>query len=110
MCAVHPPADVRANRRYINVSGNTCVPWSMLGSKFGWLHECTIVMLAWLWSLVKALPECIIEECTPRFDWEAFQDLLSKWYVVQSLVYSPCQMGIPVKRQRRYTICIRKDT
>ena len=108
-CQVHPPPEVRGTRLYINVSGNTCTPWSTMGSRMGWLHESSIVLLAWLWSLVESRPELIVNECTHRFDVEAFESLLSKWYVVQSCVYSPHHLGVPAKRHRRYTLCVRKD-
>ena len=56
-CPLHPPPAVRRDKRYMTVLGNTCIPWSMMGSKFGWLHECTLVFMAWLRDVLEALPE-----------------------------------------------------
>lgn len=108
-CDLHPSATDRANRRYINLSGNTCIPWSTMGQKMGWLHEATISMLSWLWSLVSAKVDIIVNECTPRFDITAVAELVSDSYIMKTCVFGPDSLGIPVRRTRRYSIFIRKD-
>jgi site-specific DNA-cytosine methylase len=108
-CPLHPPPEARAAKRYINIAGNTCVPWSLMGSREGWLHECTLVFLAWVRDIAAAEPQCIIQECTPSFDTEAFAALIGDKYLVKSIVFSPLDLGIPTRRTRQYSLCIRKD-
>ena len=108
-CPVHPPSADREGRRYINLSGSTCVPWSSMGTKLGWLHSCTIVFLVWLADLVRASPDIIVDECTRNFDQAAMERLLADTYTAQSLTFSPTNMGLPTRRMRKYTIFVRKD-
>lgn len=38
-CAIHPPKDIRGSRHYMNIGGNVCLPWSLLGTGSGWLSD-----------------------------------------------------------------------
>ena len=109
LCPVHPaPAD-RRDSLYMLIVGNTCTPWSQMGKRLGWLHECTAVYLCFLQDALRAAPEFIISECTPSFDHELMEELTGGMYVTQSMVFSPVDLGLPARRRRRYTISIRKD-
>ena len=56
-CDVHPSESDRAGRRYLIAGGNTCISWSTLGQRMGWLHLATAVFLVWLRDLLNARPE-----------------------------------------------------
>ena len=52
----------------------------------------------------------IVHECVPGFDVNVIDAGLNSQglcYHVQSLVFSPEEEGVPIKRQRRYTLCLR---
>ena len=108
-CKVHPSSEERAGRRYMNASGNVCVPWSSLGSRMGWLHEATLVFLVWLKDIIEALPDVVAQECVCNFDSELMNELIQDKYLQQSCTTCPSMFGLPVHRRRKYSICIRKD-
>lgn len=44
-CDVHPTEEERQGAMYVVAGGNTCVAWSRMGARDGWLHESSIVLL-----------------------------------------------------------------
>jgi hypothetical protein len=54
--------------------------------------------------------DIIIHECVPGFDPSILQQCLHPLYTVQSLVWNAADEGLPIRRERRYTICIRKGS
>lgn len=52
--------------------------------------------------------DIIVHECVPNFDPSVLQACLSDLYYVFSIVWNACDEGLPIRRERRYTICIRK--
>ena len=108
-CLAHPPPAVRSARKYMNCSGNICVPWSALGNRLGWLHQATLPFLCWLRDLVKQEPDVIVQECTANFDGQFYASLIDHSYAVKFVRFSPVQLGLPVRRLRMYSIAVRKD-
>lgn len=109
-CLVHPPPADRDSSTYVVVMGNTCLPWSAMGSRKGWLHDATLPYMVALRDAVLGGAVVIIKECSPDFDWEWSACVLNNLYCVMSVVFSPLHLGLPVRRSRRYTICIRRDS
>ena len=62
LCDVHPPRSVQRGRKYINIAGTMCVPWSM-GRMNNWLHECTQVFMTFLTSVNNFLPRVFSSDC-----------------------------------------------
>lgn len=113
-CPAYPSLADVDGKFYIAVAGNTCVPWSQRGKNMNWLHEASIPFLAWILGLLQAeaLPVVIVQECTPLFDVDMFREVLNGGqanYSVQTVVFSPEQLGIPVRRTRQYCVCWRQD-
>ncbi len=108
-CRTHPTPKMRRDKRYVVVGGNICTSWSILGSRFGWLHFATIVYLVFLRDVKAAKAEVIIGECAVNFDHKKTEEFLEDMYVTQSFVHSPTQLGLPTRRAKKYTISLRKD-
>ena len=84
--------------------------WSgAYGTSLRWLHEVSVTFYIWLYSLLTSGVHVLLHECVPGFDPAIIEAVLSPVYFVQSLVWSSLDEGLPIRRERRYTICIRKD-
>eukprot|EP00439_Symbiodinium_sp_Y106_P004366 s4167_g1.t1 len=104
-CAWAPPR--QDNQFWIEVAGNTCTPWSSRGKMHGWLDPASVVALIWAFSLKFAdggPPDVIINENVVGFPAEKLFHLIFPGSIVCSHVWSPCDLGIPSHRPRRYTL------
>ena len=109
MCLCFPSAHDVGNRVLVEVSGTTCVAWSSMSrSALGWLHDSSIPFLCWARMVQFMEPHLIVHECVPRFDFESMSVALGGKYDVSSSVFSPCDIGFPSRRPRRYTVCVLK--
>ena len=92
----------------------------------GFLHDATVPFYCWIYGLkcktrivanqLRKGPDVIIHENVPGFPIEVLDRILNAnlepndpGYTVQSLVWSALDEGIPVRRERRYTLCIKND-
>ena len=94
------------------MTGTPCIPWSSMGSCKQLLHEVTKVFAAWLAWAIHCDADVIIHECTVRFEPLILHFFLnpvggeSDWtWVIESIVLSPTDFGIPINRSRRFTVC-----
>ena len=71
-CYVHPPAEVRGNRKYLITAGHVCKPWSTMGKGMGWLDLQTIVFVVFFFDAAAADPDYLILECTGGVDIEGY--------------------------------------
>lgn len=100
---------------HVEVAGSPCVPFvkgGAYGTSMSWLHDVTVPFYVWIHAVKRASPALVVHECVPGFDVQHLEHALNHpvpCYVVQSLVWSPEDEGIPVRRERRYTLCIRMD-
>lgn len=94
----------------MEVAGSTCVAWSTMGMQEGFLHQASIMpWLAWARLMLESHPHVIIHECTPTYDEHGLNLMLGEVYHISSSIASPDDWGIPVRRTRKYTMCVRKD-
>ena len=107
-CHCHPPRSERLGRLYIHIAGTPCQAWSSMGKQGGWLHDTSLTFACWLACALSGAPDVIIHENTPRFDWQAFQ-ILAPEYTTFSESFSPSHIGLPVVRNRRYSILVRSS-
>ena len=107
MCPVWPTEG--NNTLHVEVGGNTCAPWSSSGKHFGWLDPESIPCVAWIHSLRLSAPSIVVNECTPFFDVEVLERVFAKTHHFATIVFGPAAMGIPINRDRRYTVLVRKD-
>ena len=110
-CAWAPPRE--DNQLWVEVAGNTCTPWSSRGKMNGWLDPASLVALIWVFSLKFASqgpPDVIINENVVGFPAERLFHLVFPSSIVCSHVWSPCDLGIPSHRPRRYTLVFPRPT
>lgn len=111
---------------HIEVAGNTCTPWSTIGQLGGWLSPCTLPVAVWATHQRFLGTNAVVNECTPL--WEAvvlnkevFTNVSaeipksnrykgSSRYYFQSLCFNSTDMGIPVSRERRWSLWFRADS
>ena len=66
-----------------------------------------IVFHAFAWQLLADQPDVILLECTPAFQ-EASLDIFEKMYHIQCLTFSPCSLGFPASRPRKYMLLMHR--
>ena len=64
------PLNVRATRGndgyiHVEMAGTTCLAWSSIGARDGWLHHSTLPCLVWIYSTRFFEPDIIIHENGP---------------------------------------------
>jgi hypothetical protein len=91
------------------VSGNTCTPWSSSGGRRGWLDRLSIVNLVYLHFLSCTEPDLVINECTPSYDVSVLQQALPS-FDCRHLYFGPHDLGLPVSRDRVYSILANLST
>ena len=90
----------------MEISGTTCVAWSnMSTASLGWLDDSSIPCLTWAYILRGIQPHTIAHECVAAFDYTELSKVLGVAYHAQSVASSPTDLGLPVERKRRYTVC-----
>ena len=111
-CPLHPEAsNESAPFIHIDISGNTCTPWSMAGSRRGWCDKASLASLCWGQHLHIASPALVLNECTPK--WPAslfFSVFLTSTHSCTSLHISPVDLGLPCARPRLYTLAYKEAT
>lgn len=107
-CDVFPPPECRAACGFLIVAaGWTCVPWSSMSRQTlkHWLHDCSLVFIAWLWSTLKEGPEMILGECVAGFDWVFLQEVLEMYgFDLTPIRLTPKTFGFPCDRRRLFMI------
>ena len=97
------------DKLHMEVAGSTCVAFSSMGARWGWLHESSITFLAWGRRVRAMRPHCVVHECVPKFPEDMLATVLNcegQQYAVSSFVFSPVQQGVPINRKRRYSVAI----
>ena len=97
-------------RTRVWVAGHSCLDWSTMGNRMGWLGLGTTVLLVYIFHILAALPEIVIEECTQRFDISIWKMLLGDAYHIMVRTLCPTQFGIPNERPRQYSVSVLKST
>ena len=114
VCNRFPGAEQRSEWLWVEVAGTPCIPFvrgGAYGTGLAWLHETTIPFLGWGCGMRQAMPDMILHECVEGFTESALDKVLNKdqaLYNIQSVVFSPDDMGYAVRRVRRYTLCVLK--
>ena len=123
MCPVNPRSVAgQENMLWVEVAGTTCCPFSAMGAGLEWLDRATAPCLVWAFSTLFYLPDLILHECTPRFSEGTLLDILEDVgdaghsvharatpdgqqlrYRMESAIFSPCDLGVPSQRKRKYS-------
>ena len=87
--------------------GNRCLDWTTFGARRNWAGDDTLPFIIWCFSILRAGPDVVIQECTPQFDLTYFRQILEDCYTIQHRVICPSQLGFPVSRARQWAIAVR---
>jgi hypothetical protein len=99
----------------VNIAGVTCLEYTSLGKqkRDGGCHD----LYHSVWSLERqqvarqGLEDVYFSECADRYPAESLQvDKFSETHCVVVLRTCPSQMGFPIRRRRRYTAGLNKQT
>ena len=85
------------------------LPAGALGTGLGWLHSVSVAFYCWIYNAKKSDVDIIIHECVPNFDPKVLEQCLQPDYIVKSFVWSALDEGLPIRRERRYTFCMKKS-
>ena len=93
----------------VHGAGTRCKDESNMGAK---LHDAGPSQVAFkLWMYERKRQEALIlRENTVEFKSEWISEVLSETHNVYTMVLCPSRLGYPVRRPRRLTLCIRKDS
>ena len=110
LCAVHPPRSLRQQYdHYFIIARTTCVSWSSMGRSAGWVHESAIPFVCWLANWLPQSPTHVLHECTRNFDVQALRSAVEPRYLLQQVICSPLNFGVPVHRKRSYCLLTLKS-
>ncbi|CAE7778322.1 unnamed protein product [Symbiodinium sp. CCMP2592] len=99
------PVVNHGHRLWVEVAGHPCTPWSKRGRQLGFLDPESISALVWAFSLRLAPPpDCIVNENVGSFPAEVFFSSMFPGCRLEMAVFSPCDLGIPTHRPRRYSL------
>lgn len=118
---------------HVEAAGSTCLAWTSFGKSAGWLHESTLPCLVWCYSTRYFEPDCIIHENGPHFDEKPLAHILRGErrrgrrgphprnvlgiggrpvanYILHCEIFCPTDLGVPSRRQRKYSIFVNAST
>ena len=111
-CSLHgdPSLPRRGSRTELWGGGNCCQAWSSIGQQTRWLGDATIPLIIWIANIKSASgPDVLVQECTKRFDVTTFRKLLGSAFKVMERTLCPTELGLPVRRERKWTISVRRE-
>ena len=111
-CPRFPSLSSLSGALQIDISGSTCVGFTTAGKQWQLLDDSIIPFAIWCWTVKSVKPDLIIHECVTGFpvtllDAALNHDEAPPLYQVSTCVFDTTDLGIPVKRKRRYTVCRR---
>ena len=93
----------------LHASGTSCEDTTTFGKMQGSAGPSVVSFAIWLAERVLMQEAIIVHECTDLFDPTMLARKLSGAHRIWSFLLCPHSLGFPVRRNRRYTVCIRKD-
>eukprot|EP00969_Alexandrium_andersonii_P274883 12149436-Alexandrium_andersonii.AAC.1 len=79
-----------------------------MGKRKRWCAKSALAFLAWCFDTRSAQPDAIVHECTSDFDTHYLELLFIGMYILQTLVFTPVDVGYPASRPRRYTLLLHR--
>ena len=109
-CPRFPSASSICDGLLVDISGSTCVGFSKAGSRWAWLDDSAVPFMVWAWTMKSVRPQLILHECVASFDPKTLDLALNYQepvpaYAISSVVFDASDLGLPVSRLRRYTLC-----
>ena len=106
-CPIYPK---RTGGLVIAFVGNTCLPWSSMGNRMGWLDDCSLEYLQFMGEITVAKVDMFVNECTRTFDHVAVQEMLKDTMILEAAMTDPAMEGVPAHRPRLYVRGYRRET
>lgn len=98
---------------WLETGGNTCISFSPQGSRGRWLHESAIPCAIWLVLFGCRKGDWLLQECSHLFNTEealsAAFAAAGVDYTISALKISPTDVGVPMRRPRRFSWSVRSD-
>ena len=109
-CVRFPSASSICDGVLVDISGSTCVGFSKAGKRWAWLDDSAVPFMVWAWTMKSVRPQLILHECVASFDPKVLDLTLNYQepvpaYAISSVVFNASDLGLPVSRVRRYTLC-----
>ena len=93
----------------MNCSGSCCYDFTTHCLHHGWLGSSSPPFFAWLEERVRMQEDIVIHESGHYHPGcEIIKKRLSPTHIVESIVLSPKELGVPSHRPRRFTWCIKR--
>ena len=106
MCQVLPDVGAEPGKLHGNISGVSCLPWSSMGSKAGWLAPESLAALQLFREAEICRYDWLIVECTPQLDVAGVR-LALKSFTVMAAKISPEDTGEVQSRKRLFLVALR---
>eukprot|EP00439_Symbiodinium_sp_Y106_P034529 s571_g4.t1 len=94
----------------INITGFTCVDWSVFGSKCKWHGDAALPWCQWVTERIRCQEDVILCECTPSFDHQLLRELLQGTHDMETLLVGPDILGEPVLRTRLFMVLLKRSS
>lgn len=101
-------ADLAREPFLILVAGSVCKDFSSMGKGDGFMGQYVTLCAIFIALCRKTSPTLVVHECTPRFPFKVFKELLPR-YVDHHSILNAHQFGVPVQRNRAWDAIVRKD-
>jgi hypothetical protein len=72
------------------------------------MSQSVLPFIIWAYETLFWNPDVVLHECTPTFDVEGLAVVFGAIYVILSFVFCPAELGLPMRRRRRYTLMVHK--
>lgn len=108
-CCVKGSGDKPRGTIELAVGGVTCVDWSNMGIRQGWLGASSIAFLEWIRERRIFREDLLLVECVEPFDHEVLDHLLPG-YGFFMVTLGPDDFGAPATRKRKYMALVNLET
>lgn len=106
MSQVHLASLARESHLMI-VAGSVCKDFSTLGARKGFLGQYVLLCGIFIALCVRIKPCLAVHECTAKFPYDIFREILSDYEDHHTLINSSL-LGMPVQRNRAWDAIINK--
>ena len=103
------PTPTRPCKFRANAAGILCCDFSCMGSRNRLLgFDSTTLLALWVCERLERQEDFCIAECVEHFEHSAFDGLMAMYHM-EWLIISPCEIGLPAQRRRKFMIFLKKD-
>ena len=89
------------------VAGSVCKDFSTMGARKGFLGQYVLLCGIFIALCVRTTPCLVVHECTAKFPYDIFDEILSN-YEDHHILLNSSLLGLPVQRNRSWDAIIHK--